>query len=228
MVRYARKRVYWRRFEATDGGALLGVIKGVRSITKLEIARRQLGTALALHLNGHDPVSVHCLACGGCEIAEQLAIDAGGAVFRHFTLESYPSMSEANHKGTRNQFWNAFKHAKKRKGENRNDDELIAEFSGTENNVRLFTGWFDYSMVAHSLPIEAQVFNTWFLALDLTKFGPDIDPGFVERLGSEFPGLSNLSPDGQRRQLQRSIERWKRDRSLLDSKLTDRRPLILS
>lgn len=32
---------------------------------KAAVARRQLGTALALFLDDSDPISVHCLACGG-------------------------------------------------------------------------------------------------------------------------------------------------------------------
>lgn len=197
-------------------------------MTKLEIARRQLGTALFLHLEGRDPVSVHCLACGGCEIAEQLAIDAGGTVFRDFTLKSYPSMSKGDHKDLRNRFWNAFKHATKRNGEARKDDELLVQFSASENNVRLFTGWFDYSMIARSLPIEAQVFNTWFLALDLTKFAADVDPGFVAAIESEFPGLADLPTDRQQQRLRRAIKKWRFNRVLLASASTDRRPLMLS
>lgn len=197
-------------------------------MTKLDIARRQLGTALALHLEGRDPVSVHCLACGGCEIAEQLAINAGGAVFRDFTLKSYPNMSEAQHRSIRNQFWNAFKHATKHDGTVRNDDELTLQFSVSENDVRLFIGWFDYSTVAKSLPIEAQIFNTWFLALDLTKFAPDVDEEFVIGIAREFPQLADLPPDRQRRRLRRSIEKWRSNRTLLASEATDRRPLILS
>ena len=204
------------------------MIRAADCMTKLDIARRQLGTALALHLQGRDPVSVHCLACGGCEIAEQLAITAGGAVFRDFTLKSYPSMSEAQHKGIRNQFWNAFKHATERNGAIRRDVALLTRFSASENDVRLFTGWFDYSTAARSLPVEAQVFNTWFLALDLTKFAPDVDREFVAGIESEFPGLAHLPPDRQRRRLRRSIEKWRSNRTLLASKLTDRRPLILS
>lgn len=196
-------------------------------MTKLEIARRQLGTALSLHLAEQDPVSVHCLACGGCEIAEQLALDTGDVVLRNFTLKSRPGMSEADHKALRNQFWNAFKHAKERKGASRNDDELMSRFSASENDVRLFTGWLDYSMVAKLLPIEAKVFNTWFLALDLTKFAPDVDQGFVAEIEREFPGLGDLPPDQQRQMLRHSIEKWRSSPVLLASKSTDHRPLIL-
>lgn len=40
---------------------------------KAEAARRQLGTALALHLRDQDSWSVHVLASGGAELAEGLA-----------------------------------------------------------------------------------------------------------------------------------------------------------
>jgi len=45
---------------------------------KVESARRQLGTALHLYLRNLDPVSVHCLANGGCEVIEFYAEKAGG------------------------------------------------------------------------------------------------------------------------------------------------------
>jgi len=37
---------------------------------KVESARRQLGTALALYLDYHDPASVHCLAGRACEVLD--------------------------------------------------------------------------------------------------------------------------------------------------------------
>ena len=45
---------------------------------KIECARRQLGTALDLYLRDLDPVSVHCLANGGCELIQFHAAKAGG------------------------------------------------------------------------------------------------------------------------------------------------------
>ncbi len=143
------------------------------SLTKAEIARRQLGSALALYLDDRDPVSVHCLACGGCEIAEQLVIKAGATPFRKFTMDAYPAMTDAGFVAIRNKYWNAFKHSTSRKGVERDDGAILDEFSETANEERLFVGWTDYASAVHSLPIEAQVYNTWFLALDFTKFSND-------------------------------------------------------
>ena len=45
---------------------------------KIEVARRQLGTATALYLRDLDPVSVHCLANAGCELMEFYARKVSG------------------------------------------------------------------------------------------------------------------------------------------------------
>ena len=113
-------------------------------LRKVELARRQLGTALSLYLDGHDPVSVQCLVCGGCELAEHLAIKSGGPPFWKLPLASYPSMTVRDFTELRNKFWNAFKYSSKRNGEERDDSELLSTFSDMDNVVRLFIGWTDY------------------------------------------------------------------------------------
>ena len=51
------------------------------------------------------------------------------------------------------------------KGGERDDTVLLGTFSDRENEERLFVGWSDYGTGVGTLPVEAQVFNTWFLAL---------------------------------------------------------------
>ena len=55
---------------------------------KIEAARRQLGQALAFFLQDRDPVAVHCLAGGGCELIEYYATKAGGQPFTSFMLKT--------------------------------------------------------------------------------------------------------------------------------------------
>jgi len=59
---------------------------------KIEIARRQLGTALALYLQDQDPVSVHCLAGGGCELIEYYAKEAGAKPLTSHIMEVMPDI----------------------------------------------------------------------------------------------------------------------------------------
>ena len=51
------------------------------NLTKAQVARRQLGTALEFFLEDLDPVSVHVLACAGGEIAEHLSRKKGRPPF---------------------------------------------------------------------------------------------------------------------------------------------------
>ena|SRR5215831_12237491 len=80
-------------------------------LDKTEIARRQLGTALALFLQDCDPVSVHALACAGCEIAEHLTRKAGEEPFSTHALLTFPDLDIGKIRRLKNQYWNAFKTA---------------------------------------------------------------------------------------------------------------------
>ena len=95
-------------------------------LDKTEIARRQLGTALALFLQDCDPVSVHALACAGCEIAEHLTRKAGEEPFSTHALLTFPDLDIGKIRRLKNQYWNAFKHAQMRDGIEREDSELLA------------------------------------------------------------------------------------------------------
>ncbi len=194
---------------------------------KLEAARRQLGTALQLYLDQRDPVSVHCLVCGGCELADSLAAERGQKPMRLFSLAQQTKMDEAAFYRLRNRFWNAFKHYKTLSGQVRQDDELLGSFTDAENRERLFLGWFDYASAGGALPIAAQVYNTWFMALDRSRFRSDEALSFLTELDKVFPGLAELPPDRQHQRLRREVEKARRDRELVNDTLTDRRPLIL-
>jgi hypothetical protein len=63
---------------------------------KADVARSQLGTALHLFLQDVDPVSVHCLARGGGEIAEWLAQKARGENFATRVRETLSEPDEKN------------------------------------------------------------------------------------------------------------------------------------
>lgn len=138
------------------------------------------------------------------------------------------SLSDKRFTEIRNQFWNAFKHISTRKGADRDDADLLASFSEEENEERLFVGWTDYATAVRSLPVEAQVYNTWFLALHPVKFQTAEGREFMAQLQEAFPDLANLPKNRQRQRLRHSIEKWKRQRDLMSDSATDSRPLILA
>jgi hypothetical protein len=193
--------------------------------SKLDVARRQLGTALALFLDDSDPVSVHVLACGGGEIAEHLAEVHGGAPFRSHLLASNPGLDAKKLRGIRNRHWNAFKHATKHNGREREDSELIAAFSDTANDHHLFIGWYDYGAAAGRLPIEAQAFQVWYLALYPEKQSAHANHAHCTAL---FPDLPRMSRPQQKARLREEISKARSRPDVMSDPRTERRYLILS
>lgn len=193
---------------------------------KIEAARRQLGMALDLHIRGLDPVSVHCLASGGCEVIEHFAAAGEQGSLSAFLLEQNPDLKIADLRKLQRQHWNAFKHAtgKSEGSAARADDELLQAFSSRNNDAPLFVGWTDYGNATGMMPIEAQVFVAWYLAKYPAKAAPDNLRDEIDRM---FPGLPTQRPAKQRAELVRAIERARKNKIVMADPKTEHRPLVL-
>lgn len=193
-------------------------------MTKAEIARRQLGAALDMFLRGQDPVSVHCLAMAGCEIAEWLVENVGAQAFKTHILKNVPDTNIKEIRRLQRQYWNAFKHATERDGKDREDDELLRTFNPDVNDHMLYIGWRDYGMAGLALPIEAQVFEAWYLAKYPEKLSSEASLAGIDHV---FPNLSRLSSDEQHEKLAEAIAKWRQCVPVMEHPGTDRRPLIM-
>lgn len=192
---------------------------------KIEGARRQLGTALALYLKNKDPVAVHCLSNGGCELIEFYAKKAGGDPFVSHMMKTFPDLDIAEVRRLQRQYWNAFKHATHPRSEQeRDDDDLLRKFSDVQNDHALFIGWYDYALAANMLPIEAQVHQLWYIALYPEKLAPHHS---IEPYEKMFPNLKTKPRDAQKRILNDVIATARANPEFMHDDLTDRRPLIL-
>jgi len=191
---------------------------------KIEAARRQLGTALTLYLNDSDPVSVLCLAGGGCEVIEHFAAKAGGKPFASHMLENHPDLNRAKLHKLQRQYWNAFKHALDRKGGERDDEELLAAFNDKQNDHMLFIGWYDYAQAVKRLPIEAQAHQAWYLALYPEKLNPKFSKELYDEL---FPNLRKLPRAKQKLRLRNAIKRARSNANIMRDPKTERRPLVM-
>jgi hypothetical protein len=190
-------------------------------LDKTEIARRQLGSALALFLKDSDSVSVHTRACVCCEIAEHLTRKAGAEPFSTHALLTLP---EINVGAIRNQYWNAFKHAKTRGGIERDDSELIARFHDAVNDHTLLIGWYDYVLAVGALPIEAQIFQMWYFALYPEKLNPEVDTMTYQRLFQMLPSKSRAA---QKQALREVISSYRGNAEVMTHPETDPRPLMV-
>jgi hypothetical protein len=96
------------------------------------------------------------------------------------------------------------------------DDEI--------NNHLLFIGWHDYANAIGKLPIEAQMFQIWYLALYPDKLNSNVARRPFEKA---FPDLNAQSPSMRKEVLRRKIASSLADLALMSDPRTDTRPLIL-
>lgn len=194
--------------------------------TKLKVARSQLGTAMELFLRDRDPISIQVLACGSAEILEKLARLSGKEPISTHILATHPALDIEKLYAARNLFWNAFKHVTRHKGDLRTGDiETIQTFSDKDNDLILFSAWFDYLQVAKRLPISAQVFQIWHYALRPESLDPkhESTPAII----SEFPRLHLDDRIEQKRRLRRAIERYRKNSKILADPRTEQERIVL-
>jgi hypothetical protein len=193
------------------------------TLDKTQVARRQLGTALALFIEDLDPVSVHALACAGGEVAEYLAVKSGGHPFSGHALATFRSTTLREIRRIRNQFWNSFKHATTRDAQPRIDEDLLERFTDVQNDHALFVGWYDYVLATKTMPIEAQAFQAWYFALYPDKLNPEVD---ATRYANLFPGIRELSRVDQKEALRQAIAAARQDAAIMADPNTERAHLI--
>jgi hypothetical protein len=192
---------------------------------KIESARRQLGTALQLFLRDRDPVSVHCLANGGCELIEFYAKKAGGRPFTSHILQTWPGLDLPSLRRIQRKYWTAFKHATHLHGrQERDDEELLSGFTDEQNDTALLIGWYDYAQATKQMPVEAQLHQAWYMALHPEKLDSKHASEPYQRW---FPNLSARSRSRQKRMLNQAIDKARKDKKIMRDRRTDARPLIL-
>ncbi len=187
-------------------------------LTKIQVARSQLVTALDLFTRDKDPISVHCLSCGGGEVIEGLAEAKTEQVFATHILKTQPDMDRAKVRRLRNVYWNAFKHFSDRGGLPRDDEELLKDFNDTKNDAALFIGWYDYAILQKKMPVAAQVFQVWWYALNEDKVSEDAD---FRVFRTAFPDIVQQGRAEQKRRLRRKIEKYRNDKKLLAAPATE-------
>ncbi len=192
---------------------------------KLQIARAQLGTALSLFLQDKDPFSVQALACGGAELIEGLALSSGTPTLSTHIIKTFPDMDYKTIGHRRSRYWNAIKHFYQMDKKTPRDDEaLLSNFSDVDNDSALFAGWFDYLSLTKRVPVEVQVFQVWWYALNEDKMNPNVDR---TPFRITFPGMKGVDRREQKRRLRRKIEAYRHNKSLLADPRTEVGPLII-
>lgn len=194
---------------------------------KIEVARRQLGTALELFLQDLDPISVHCLACGAAEIIDFYAEQNRSPRFTDHALKANQGLDLGSLLRMQRRYWNAFKHAAKaHKGAERVEDvELLRRFNDEQNDHALYVGWSDYMLLVGKAPVEVQAFQVWYFARYPEKLAPDVD--VREHAAALFPSIRTIGRPEQKAMLRNQIAEARDSDDIMMDPRTERRPLVL-
>lgn len=129
------------------------------TITKLDVAEREIVAAVQLLFDGGDPIPVYALAAAAREITTTLCEKRGLRSMIDAIHEDHPHL-------TRKQVYReASKHAAFFKHADQDPDEVLKAFDPTEADAVLWVACFDFGRLCGGKPVEADAFELWFLAV---------------------------------------------------------------
>ncbi len=132
-------------------------MSGHLSVSKIEVAQRQLNIAIRMLFANDDPIAVHTLVGAASEILSHL-------VEKRFPEESWDKRVQGANNLSQKEYFaimrkpqNWFKHAKI-------DPDGIFEFDPAETEALAFWAVMNASLLA-PLSTEAMIYQIWFIAL---------------------------------------------------------------
>ena len=162
-------------------------------LTKVDVARRQLATAIELFFAGRDPLSVYSLATNSWEVIDVLCRKAGVESLSVQTRGNVPDGKDLKLHYINSPYRNFFKHAET------DSDETLPPLPNSQVEGVLFLAVEDYIRLNGKSPVQLQVFQLWYLAKHSDKLDAAVADEQMERVTSAFPGLPALSRDAQLR-----------------------------
>lgn len=192
---------------------------------RVDLARRLLGVATQLFVDGKDPVSVRCLVSSAAEHASYLAKESGSGVFNDHILATFPEKTIKEIRKLRNRDWNVIKHSYENDGSPKDTPSELDGFGDETNDHALFLVWHDFSQSGQPLPVAAQVFQVWYLEMYPEK----LDPTHEKSIGRTnlFGNLGGLPRAEAKQRLRQLISEASHDQNIIGHSKTDNRPLVL-
>ena len=161
------------------------------SLSKQEVARRQLVTAINLFFDQGDSVSIYTLGQAAWEVLDSLRKHQGKIRFRE-GIERANSLSPKEVYKIATYGRNFFKHADK-------DPEVcLKEFHDELNDQVLMCASFDYTTISDSLPVELQLMKLWYFAAYPSKAPLEGAEEYLELSKDLFPNLHKETREKQK------------------------------
>ena len=178
-------------------------------VTKIDAARRQLTTAIRLFFDGGDRVSVYSLASNAWEVIDVLCTSAGVESFSKQARENLPAGHTLKYY-VNEPCRNFFKHAER----DPNPDSSV-ELSESNVAAMLFLAVEDYMRLRQGGPVEAQVFQAWFIAVFPQKVTDEpVAQSKLERAKLAFPSITTRAASDQMEMGRKVLETARRDKDL--------------
>jgi hypothetical protein len=181
------------------------------SITKIEAAQRQLVTAIELFFRDADPVSVISLASNAWEVIDTLFTKRGVESFSEETRDHITTGHNLKKDFINAPHRNFFKHA------DRDPDAVLEGFSDVENDHVLFLAVEDYIRLNKKSPIEFQVFQLWYLAINTNKVAHEALADILAATEVIFSSIKEHGRSGQKSMAVRAITDAHGNRELNDN-----------
>ncbi len=163
------------------------------NLSKLDVARSQLLTAIRLYWDDGDPVSVYTLASNAWEIIYELCrvknIDSiSDDIQSHIGIGKKLKRDYIN-----KPFRNFFKHA------DTDHDDILNGFSDSCNDGMLYMSVEDFIRLSDKSPLEFQVYQLWYLSRNPDKLRKDIFDEYTKKIELAFPEIRSLTRSGQKK-----------------------------
>jgi len=140
------------------------------SLSKLDVAKRQLETAIRLYFNNSDPVSIHTLTCAAYNILRDLNRTRGGGNLqvKDGVIDLVKKDSKKEVRLLISKAENYFKHA------NRDHSETL-EFNPRQSDFLLLEGCSTYEKLTGERPPLMQLCQIWLMSNYPNIFNLPID-----------------------------------------------------
>ncbi|MFT3930807.1 MAG: hypothetical protein QM709_10995 [Spongiibacteraceae bacterium] len=156
------------------------------TLTKRDVARRQLVTAINLLFENRDRVSIYTLAANAWEIIDSLCNKPIIESFSNQTRENLSAGEDLKHDYINKPYRNFFKHA------DRDPNSVLPYLNEKTVDSVVFLAVEDYIRLYKQSPIELQVFQLWYLAVNPSKIASQAIDKAIKNIQEIFPGIEKL------------------------------------
>lgn len=185
------------------------------ALTKIDVVRRQLVTAIRLLFDEGDTVSIFSLAANSWEVIDALCNKAEVLSLSNETRDHLQSGKDLKFNYINYPHRNFFKHA------DRDPDAVSPPLKDSDVDSLIFLAVEDYLRLLKKSPIEFQVFQLWFMSIYTDKISTEALGKILIAADSFFPNIVSLNRADRLAMGKKALADAKMDLALLNDPHTE-------